>query len=241
MINSFITRSNLGASTTGILLLLVLTSKNIIIFNEEILVLLSFVAFFFTCQINLQDSVKEAFKARRDEIKFDLDGLKRADKEATQTKLYALYRGDNTKLKQVSLRPPMHFWLRHFSFLELSSIGNTREQGLSGVCKLQIQQKLKTLSSQGLELQLGVQKSLVGGLRAIALETFKRPRESFDVKRFKAYLVSQALKTLKKGDSPALKKSKSPALKTSKKSKSSALNTLGKDKPRALKKDKSPK
>jgi hypothetical protein len=64
MANSLFTPTNLGVSTTGLLIFLVLTSKNIIIFNEEILVLISFIAFFVTCQKNLQDSVTEAFQTR---------------------------------------------------------------------------------------------------------------------------------------------------------------------------------
>ena len=59
----------------NILILLTLMSKNVIIFNEEILVLLSFLAFFFTCQANLQDAVKEAFQARRDAIQLELHSI----------------------------------------------------------------------------------------------------------------------------------------------------------------------
>jgi 16S rRNA A1518/A1519 N6-dimethyltransferase RsmA/KsgA/DIM1 with predicted DNA glycosylase/AP lyase activity len=162
----------------------VLTSKNIIIFNEEILVLISFIAFFVTCQKNLQDSVTEAFQTRRDTIQLELQNYLTVKENLIQGL-------SNEYKKQLNLQETMH-QLGTFSCNELLFIGQSREQALSNICKAQVQQKLKTLSSVSQTFQLEIQKTLAGGFRGVVLEGFHRSKKSL-----KAQLVQQALSVLK--------------------------------------------
>ena len=57
------------------LLFLVLSSKNILIYNEELLILLSFIAFVATSAHTMGDSIAETFQSRRDLIQDELQAF----------------------------------------------------------------------------------------------------------------------------------------------------------------------
>ena len=57
------------------LLFLVLSSKNILIYNEELLILLSFIAFVATSAHTMGDSIAETFQSRRDLIQEELQAF----------------------------------------------------------------------------------------------------------------------------------------------------------------------
>lgn len=57
------------------LLFLVLSSKNILIYNEELLILLSFIAFVATSAYTMGDSIAETFQSRRDLIQEELQAF----------------------------------------------------------------------------------------------------------------------------------------------------------------------
>ena len=57
------------------LLFLVLSSKNIPIYNEELLILLSFIAFVATSAHTMGDSIAETFQSRRDLIQEELQAF----------------------------------------------------------------------------------------------------------------------------------------------------------------------
>jgi len=174
----------------NILILLTLMSKNVIIFNEEILVLLSFLAFFFTCQASLQDAVKEAFQARRDAIQLELQGYLTLREELFKS----FWHGYSSQLTLVGTTTA----LGSYSCLELLQVGLGREQGLLAVCKQQTQQKLKTLSTASQTFQLEVQKTLASGFRNLVYEELRGLGSGGKKVVAKQNLIGQGLTVLKK-------------------------------------------
>jgi hypothetical protein len=61
----------LGAS----LLFFVLSTKNILIYNEELIILMCFVAFLATCAITMAETIAETFQARKALIQEELQAL----------------------------------------------------------------------------------------------------------------------------------------------------------------------
>jgi hypothetical protein len=170
---------------SSLLAFITLTSKSFIIFNEEVLVLLSFLAFFATCQINLQETVKEVFQARRDGIQVELQNYL-IMKEGSFGGFSNEYGEQNGLRKTVQQ-------LGTFSCREVFLIGEGRETSLLTTCKAQVQQKLRSLWSVGQAFQLEIQKTLAGGLRGVVLEKFNRLKRSLKIQ-----LVKQALRVLRK-------------------------------------------
>ena len=64
--------NNLFYIISGTLLFLVLSSKNILIYNEELLIAASFVAFVVTSAHTMKDAIEETFQTRANIFKMSL-------------------------------------------------------------------------------------------------------------------------------------------------------------------------
>jgi len=67
-------QQNASTLLFGGLAFVVLSSKNIIIYNEEILIGLSFLAFLLCSSMTLGESIREAFTFRKETIQKELQG-----------------------------------------------------------------------------------------------------------------------------------------------------------------------
>ena len=67
--------NNLFYILSGTLLFLVLSPKNILIYNEELLIAASFVAFVITCAHTMKDAIEETFQTRAKHIQDELEAF----------------------------------------------------------------------------------------------------------------------------------------------------------------------
>ena len=68
-------QQNLAYILGGTLLFLVCSSKNILIYNEELLIALSFLAFIATSAHTMGDAIAETFQTRADQIQTELQAF----------------------------------------------------------------------------------------------------------------------------------------------------------------------
>jgi len=167
---NLIHRENMSFILASLLLFLVCTSKNILIFNEETLVALSFSGFVIFSYVNLQESIGEMFQARSDAIQAELQNYLTLKEEFLQ-ELVAEH------AKQEALHQLLQE-LRVFSCHELTRIGQVREDAFSGVCRTQVHQKLRTLQSIKLGFQDKIQRMFGQGLRNAVLDKFQRSKNT---------------------------------------------------------------
>ena len=145
----------------GFLIFCVFTSKNIIIYNEETLVALSFFAFIFFVFRYFGDTIKQSLDERSEGIKIELqnflhlkaDSLKQLYKE--HHKVTAL----TTTLSTV----------KQFTVSELKQATNLGKGGLKKVFSDQIKQKLNTLSSSKVSLYQELQQLIAQNILSAVL------------------------------------------------------------------------
>ena len=136
----------------GFLVFCVFSSKNIIIYNEETLVALSFFAFIFFVFRYFGDTIKQSLDERSQTIKVELqnflslkaDSLKQLYKE--HQKVTALTNTLNT--------------VKVFTVSELKKQSNLGKGGLNKVFSDQVKQKLNTLSSSKMSLYQELQQHI---------------------------------------------------------------------------------
>ena len=175
---------NLKLVTFGILVFFVLSSKHIIIYNEETLVVISFIAFVIFSYRMLNESIENSFNERSDAIFNELQNSIIL-KENLLCELLEEHK------KQLHLNKFLKH-VREFSFKELSAISGDRQKALQFIFAQQIQQKLKTLASSQNATQENLQYALQKGFRGSVLEEF-----NFSKKTLKPRLIQQALDQLK--------------------------------------------
>lgn len=128
----------------------VLSSKNIIIYNEETLVALSFVAFIYFVFQYLGSTVRDSLNERSDTIKIELQNFLNLKKESLEQLL-------KEHKKVLNLR----LFLRNiseFSKKELVATALIVKQAFHAIFYQQIEQRLSTLSLSSLPLQQKLQQ-----------------------------------------------------------------------------------
>ena len=115
-------QQNASTLLFGGLTFLVLSSKNIIIYNEEILIGLSFIAFLIFSSITLGESIREAFTFRKETIQKELQKYLDVKEALLQDLL--------TEYKKALLLEGQVAQLREQSCKELRTLHSTREAGL---------------------------------------------------------------------------------------------------------------
>ena len=145
----------------GFLILCVFTSKNIIIYNEETLVALSFFAFIFFVFRYFGDTIKQSLDERSGTIKYELqnflqykaDSLKQLYKEHEKVK--DLYTYLNT--------------FKEFTVNECKQATNYGKYGYKKVFSDQIKQKLNTLSSSKYSVYQELQRLIAQNIHRAVL------------------------------------------------------------------------
>ena len=145
----------------GFLVFCVFSSKNIIIYNEETLVALSFFAFIFFVFRYFGDTIKQSLDERSQTIKVELqnflslkaDSLKQLYKE--HQKVTYLTNTLNT--------------IKVFTVSELKKQSNLGKGGLNKVFSDQVKQKLNTLSSSKMSLYQELQQHIAQNVLSAVL------------------------------------------------------------------------
>ena len=144
----------------GFLLFCVVSSKNIIIYNEETLVALSFFAFIFFVFRYFGDTIKQSLDERSESIKVELQNFLHL-KASSLKQLYKQHQRVSTLTNTLTTVKP-------FTVSKLKSASNSGKGGLNKVLKDQIQQKLNTLSSSKVslyqELQLIIARNILSAV-----------------------------------------------------------------------------
>jgi len=169
----------------GILTFLVLSSKNILIYNEELLIALSFFGFVVFSSHTLSQTIQEAFETRRDAIQTELQTY-------FTLKEHLLLELIQTHTTKLALAEQLQT-LGKMSVEEIAVLHRHREQALHTTVASQIQQKLKTLHHREKALQETLQTLCIQGFRTAVLEQFQRGKKQFGPK-----LIQQALVSLRR-------------------------------------------
>ncbi len=179
-------QQNASTLLFGGLTFLVLSSKNIIIYNEEILIGLSFIAFLIFSSITLGESIREAFTFRKETIQKELQKYLDVKEALLQDLL--------TEYKKALLLEGQVAQLREQSCKELRILHSTREAGLQATFATQLRNKLQTLSQIEQKGQETVQRNWQQGLNYGVLEAFRQSKKTVGPQ-----LLHQALEQLKQG------------------------------------------
>lgn len=177
-------RSNLSLLIMSLLAFFVLSSKHIIIYNEETLVLISFIGFILLSYNMLSDSIENSLNERSLAIYNELQN-------SLQLKEQFLKELLEEHKKQLSLKNILNTF-NQFSSYEILQINNQRQKALKNVFCQEVQQKLKTLVLSQNTLQDKLQKVIASGFRDSVLEEFQ-----FSKKTMKPKLLQEALRQLK--------------------------------------------
>ena len=166
----------------SILALLTLSSKHIFIYNEETLVLISFIAFIITCQKMAGESIKNSLNERSQVIAQELQNfytlkeqliLELIEEHQKQLSIHSL-------IKKVGL----------FSLTEMKNISVQKKKALEGLLKEQIENKLNTLTTFS-NVSNQLQDALSKSFRGAVLEEFYKSK-----KEFQSVLVKQGVTNL---------------------------------------------
>ena len=179
-------QQNASTLLFGGLAFVVLSSKNIIIYNEEILIGLSFLAFLLCSSMVLGESIREAFTFRKETIQKELQNYVDV-KEALLQDLLSEYKKTAFVEEQIAQ-------VREQSCKELKVLHTTRETGLHATFATQLRNKLNILAQLEQKGQETVQRQWQQGLKYGVLDAFRQSK-----KAVAPQLLHQALTQLKQG------------------------------------------
>ena len=145
----------------GFLVFCVFTSKNIIIYNEETLVAISFFAFIFFVFRYFGDTIKQSLDERSEGIKVELQNFLHLKAES----LKQLYK----EHQKVSTLTTTLTTIKQFTVSELKQASNLGKGGLNKVLKDQVKQKLNTLSSSKVSLYQELQQLIARNILSAVL------------------------------------------------------------------------
>ena len=163
----------------------VLSSKHFIIYNEETLVLLSFIGFVLLSSHMMGESVENSLNERSFAISQELQNSLQA-KDQFFHELFQEHQ------KQFSLKNLFQKFHQSAS-REILSIHGQREKALQGVFSHEISQKIQGLYGSHQSFQEKLQKSFGLGFRASVFEAFLSQK-----KTMKSALLQDALRQLKR-------------------------------------------
>jgi hypothetical protein len=163
----------------------VLSSKHLIIYNEETLVLLSFIGFILLSSHMMGESVENSLNERSSAISQELQN-------SLQSKDQYFHELFHEHEKQFSLKNLFQKFHQSAS-REVLSIHGQREKALSGVFSSEVSQKVQGLFGSHQSFQEKLQKTFGLGFRASVAEAFLSQK-----KIMKSKLLQDALKQLKR-------------------------------------------
>jgi F0F1-type ATP synthase membrane subunit b/b' len=171
--------------TFGILCFAVLSSKQILLYNEELLVALSFVGFIVVCFRYISGSISDSFKARQNAIQLEVEESLRLKEEGLCDLL-------ETHKHHLDFLNALQS-IRVFTCAEIDALAKLREQTLQTVFSHQVNHKLKTLSGLTQKFQAKLQETVVEGFQPTVLAEFHRNKDALQPQ-----LLDQAFQTLQK-------------------------------------------
>ena len=145
----------------GFLLFCVVSSKNIIIYNEETLVALSFFAFIFFVFRYFGDTIKQSLDERSEGIKVELQNFLHLKAESLK-QLYKEHQKVSTLTNTLTT-------VKQITVSELKQASNLGKGGLNKVLKDQIKQKLNTLSTSKVSLYQELQQLIARNILSAVL------------------------------------------------------------------------
>lgn len=157
----------------GFLIFCVVSSKHIIIYNEEILVALSFFLFVFFVSKYFGNTIKESLDERSNAIQMELQNFLNLKQESLNKLL--------TEYKKVFFLKKALNEIGFFTNSSLKKSNLGAEAYLNAVFSQQIKQKLKTLSYSKLNLQLKLQQVMAKNLLNTVLVKFKKNKQGLQV------------------------------------------------------------
>lgn len=163
---------------------LVLSSKNFLLYNEETLVLISFIAFVFFSLFMMSHSIESSLNERSLAISQELEN-------SLQTKDHYIHEIFHEHEKQSCLKELFQKFY-HSSSKEISTLHHYREKSLHGTFFSEIFQKIQGVFGSSQTFQETLQKTFGLGFRASVGETF-----FFQKKIMKSTLLFDALRDLK--------------------------------------------
>ena len=155
------------------LIFCVVSSKHIIIYNEEILVALSFFLFVVFVSQYFGNNIKEALDERSQAIKTELQNFLNLKQESLDELL--------KEYKKVFFLKKALQELGLFTNSELKKSNLGAEKSLNTVFSQQIQQKLKTLSYLKLNLRQKLQQVMAANLLNAVLVSFKKNKQGMQL------------------------------------------------------------
>jgi Mitochondrial ATP synthase B chain precursor (ATP-synt_B) len=169
----------------------VVSSKHIIIYNEEILVALSFFSFIVFVSHYFGNSIKESLDERAFAIKTELQNFLNI-KHDSLIELFQEYQKLSTINSSIN-------HIGSFTFNELLSTSSRIEKAFYFIVSQQIQQKLKTLSQSKLSLQQKLQPLMALNLLSMVLvKVLKKKQKSKGKIQLNPKVIQEALQLLKK-------------------------------------------
>ena len=181
------TPENFSFFGASLLAFLVLSSKHIIIYNEETLVVISFIAFIYTCQKMAADSIESSLNERSQAIATELLNFINLKEQLVQELILE-------HKKQLSVNSFIKN-LRQYSLVKITQIAIERKRALKSLFINQMEQKLKNLTSYSLSgtMATKLQSAISLSFRGAVLEEFNRSK-----KLLKPKFVQEAVSSLKK-------------------------------------------
>jgi len=176
--NSLINHNKFTKLIVVVLIFIVLSSKHILLFNEETLVALSFMCFMFCSYHYLSDTVSDSLNERSNIIREELQTFLKLKEELTIELI-------KEHKKQIELNRLMQE-VSAFSCSEVITVVTQRESALKSIFTLQIQTKLKTLILSQIVLQHKLQKRMTNNFRKSVFTTFGS-RRNITLKKFIKY------------------------------------------------------
>lgn len=162
----------------------VLSSKHLIIYNEETLVLVSFIGFILMSLHMMGESVENSLNERSFAISQELQN-------SLHSKDQFFHELFHEHEKQFSLKNLFHKF-HHSVSREILSLRGQREKALQSVFSGEVSQKLKGLFGSHQSFQEKLQKTFGSGFRASVFEAFLAKK-----KMMKSSLLKDALRQFK--------------------------------------------
>lgn len=186
-----LTRENLTYATFGLLAFVVASSKRLLLFNEEILVGVSFLCFLWFSLTYMREAVESTFALRNAAIESDFEQFLAKKERWIFLIAVELVLGHNDRTKE-----------RLFETLILQKFhAMAKAQGINvqSNMRLSIADKLDVLEETKDSMTRTVQSKIVGGIRGLVMERIVKDRVTANQlpKQFVRYGITQ-LKTRKK-------------------------------------------